>query len=128
MRRLDVLDGETLTDCAGRQYPMVGAYPFKTRMLPRLKALGYREVVAATKTFIAPAEKIRGHEFHYSELRGFVPGKKVQTAYSMDGPNNTKSNRGLSFLRIASAVMYTCISARTPSLPEVLSPPVEVSE
>jgi cobyrinic acid a,c-diamide synthase len=85
---------QTLTDCAGRQYPMVGAYPFKTRMLPRLKALGYREVVAATKTFIAPAEKIRGHEFHYSELRGFVPGKKVQTDYSMDGPNNTKVTEG----------------------------------
>jgi cobyrinic acid a,c-diamide synthase len=85
---------ETLTDCAGRQYPMVGAYPFKTRMLPRLKALGYREVVAAKKTFIAPEEKIRGHEFHYSELRGFVPGKKIQTAYFMEAPDKTKIREG----------------------------------
>jgi cobyrinic acid a,c-diamide synthase len=88
---------ETLTDCAKRRYPMVGAYPFKTRMLPRLKALGYREVVAAKRAFIAPAEKIRGHEFHYSELRGFVPGKKIQTAYSMEGPNNTKVSEGYRF-------------------------------
>jgi cobyrinic acid a,c-diamide synthase len=85
---------ETLTDCAGRRYPMVGAYPFKTRMLPRLKALGYREVVAAKKTFITAEERIRGHEFHYSELCGFVPGKKIQRAYSMDGPNNTKISEG----------------------------------
>jgi cobyrinic acid a,c-diamide synthase len=85
---------ETLTDCAGRQYPMVGAYPFKTRMLPRLKALGYREVVTAKKTFIRAQQKIRGHEFHYSELCGFVPGKKIQTAYSMEGPGKTKISEG----------------------------------
>lgn len=85
---------ERLTDCAGRQYPMVGAYPFKTKMLPRLKALGYREVVAAKKTFITAEEKIRGHEFHYSELWGFVPGKKIQTAYTMEGPDNTKISEG----------------------------------
>jgi cobyrinic acid a,c-diamide synthase len=85
---------ETLTDCAGRQYPMVGAYPFKTRMLPRLEALGYREVVTTKKTFIAPVEKIRGHEFHYSEIRGFVPGKKIQTAYSKEGPGKTRISEG----------------------------------
>jgi cobyrinic acid a,c-diamide synthase len=85
---------ETLIDCAGRQYPMVGTYPFKTKMLPRLKALGYREVVAAKRTFIGPGDKIRGHEFHYSELCGFVPGQKIQTAYSIETPDHKKISEG----------------------------------
>jgi cobyrinic acid a,c-diamide synthase len=85
---------ETLTDCAGWRYPMVGAYPFKTRMLPQLKALGYREVVAAKPTFIARGEKIRGHEFHYSELCGFIRGKKIETVYSMEGPDHKKISEG----------------------------------
>ena len=85
---------ETLTDCARRRYPMVGVYPFKTRVLPRLKALGYREVVIAKQTFIKAQEKIKGHEFHYSELCGFVPGKKIQTAYYMEGPGKTKISEG----------------------------------
>jgi cobyrinic acid a,c-diamide synthase len=71
---------------AGSQYPMVGVFPFKTRMLPRLKALGYREVVATKPTFITAGEKIRGHEFHYSELCGSIPGEKIETVYSMEGP------------------------------------------
>jgi len=62
-------------------------------MLPRLKALGYREVVAAKKTFIAPAERIRGHEFHYSELRSFSLGK-TQTAYFIEGPGKIKISEG----------------------------------
>ena len=85
---------QTLIDCARRKYPMVGAYPFTTRMLPQLKALGYREVLAAKKTFMAPEEKIRGHEFHYSELHGFLPGRKIQTAYLMEGPNKTRIREG----------------------------------
>ena len=84
---------ETLTDRAKRRYPMVGAYPFKTRMLPRLKALGYREVVAAKKTFIRAQQKIRGHEFHYSELRSFSLGK-TQTAYFIEGPGKIKISEG----------------------------------
>jgi cobyrinic acid a,c-diamide synthase len=85
---------EELTDCAGWQYPMVGVFPFKTRMLPRLKALGYREVVATKPTFITAGEKIRGHEFHYSELCGSIPGKKIETVYSMEGSDHKKISEG----------------------------------
>jgi cobyrinic acid a,c-diamide synthase len=85
---------KALTDCAQRQYPMVGAYSFKTRMLPRLKALGYREVLSTKKTFIARGEKIRGHEFHYSELPRFRAGKKIQTVYCMEGPGKTEVREG----------------------------------
>jgi cobyrinic acid a,c-diamide synthase len=88
---------EALTDGPRQQYPMVGVYPFTTRMLPRLKALGYREVVTAKRTFISAKAKIKGHEFHYSELCGVVPGKNIQTTYSMEGPGKTKISEGYKY-------------------------------
>jgi cobyrinic acid a,c-diamide synthase len=48
---------------------LVGVFPVATRMLPRRKALGYREVVLAGDAPIgAKGTVIRGHEFHYSEM------------------------------------------------------------
>jgi cobyrinic acid a,c-diamide synthase len=50
-------------------FEMVGLYPFDTRMLPRRKALGYREVVLSKDSLLGPRGlTARGHEFHYSEL------------------------------------------------------------
>jgi cobyrinic acid a,c-diamide synthase len=58
-----------LQDHRGRLFPMAGCFPFRTRMLPRLKALGYREVRLARSTIIGKrGGVIRGHEFHYSEM------------------------------------------------------------
>jgi cobyrinic acid a,c-diamide synthase len=52
-----------------RDYAMVGLYPFRTRMLARRKALGYREVVLKKDSLLGPKGlRARGHEFHYSEL------------------------------------------------------------
>jgi cobyrinic acid a,c-diamide synthase len=52
-----------------RDYAMVGLYPFRTRMLSRRKALGYREVVLKKDSLLGPKGlRARGHEFHYSEL------------------------------------------------------------
>ena len=51
------------------EYAMVGLYPFKTRMLSRRKALGYREVILKKDSMLGPKGlRARGHEFHYSEL------------------------------------------------------------
>ena len=56
-------------DLDGRVHPMSGCLPHATRMLGRLKALGYREVTLATDTILGPAGQVmRGHEFHYSAL------------------------------------------------------------
>ena len=53
----------------GKDYPMVGLYPFRTRMLHRRKALGYREVAFKKNSLLGPKGlRARGHEFHYSEL------------------------------------------------------------
>lgn len=61
--------GRALLDQDGRRHPMCGVLDLETRMLPRLKALGYREVRFGADTPLGPAGTVaRGHEFHYSEL------------------------------------------------------------
>jgi cobyrinic acid a,c-diamide synthase len=65
-------------DTDGNTFPMTGCLPFATRMLGRLKALGYREVIQSMATVLGPdGQVMRGHEFHYSTLTGEaveVPG------------------------------------------------------
>jgi cobyrinic acid a,c-diamide synthase len=52
----------------------VGVFPVRARMLPKRKALGYRQVEICADTVIGAAGTFaRGHEFHYSEL-GTLPG------------------------------------------------------
>lgn len=52
----------------GVRHPMVGLLPGDVRMLPRRRALGYREVEALDDLpHLAKGERARGHEFHYSE-------------------------------------------------------------
>jgi len=71
---------EALYDQHGNYYPMAGCFPFTTRMFPRLKALGYREITLTRNTVIGNQGMIvRGHEFHYSELTTNAPD--VQNAY-----------------------------------------------
>jgi cobyrinic acid a,c-diamide synthase len=68
---------EEITDLEGRRHPMAGVLPLKVRMLPRLKALGYREITLAAAGLLGPAgTRARGHEFHYSEITGETPGLK----------------------------------------------------
>jgi cobyrinic acid a,c-diamide synthase len=50
---------ESLSDGSGRQWPMAGLLPGRTRLQPRLAALGLQSV--RTKR-----GEIRGHTFHYS--------------------------------------------------------------
>jgi cobyrinic acid a,c-diamide synthase len=60
-----------IQDLEGQGHAMTGVFPFTVRMLPRLKALGYREVTLAAAGILGPAgTKARGHEFHYSEMLG----------------------------------------------------------
>ena len=55
-------------------HEFIGIFPVSTRMLPRRKALGYREAELAADAIIGPAGTIaRGHEFHYSEMETMPP-------------------------------------------------------
>lgn len=51
----------------------VGIFPVRARMLPKRKALGYRQVeLGSFHGGTAPGGSARGHEFHYSEI-GVMP-------------------------------------------------------
>jgi len=50
-----------------------GVFPVRCRMLPRRKALGYRQVTLTDNVVIGRhGDLVRGHEFHYSEI-GIMP-------------------------------------------------------
>jgi cobyrinic acid a,c-diamide synthase len=70
-----------LAECGGLLYlcetldghAMCGALPARASMTERL-TLGYREALAATATpWLAAGERLRGHEFHYSEVEMLDP-------------------------------------------------------
>ena len=72
-------------ECGGFIYltlEFVGVFPVRTRMLPRRKALGYREVELTADSFLGPAGTVaRGHEFHYSEI-GEMP-EEIERVYQV---------------------------------------------
>jgi cobyrinic acid a,c-diamide synthase len=77
---------EALIDQKREQFPMVGIYPVKTRMLSQLKALGYREVKVKSGSFFPAGMRARGHEFHYSELSGDLGrDREIKTIYLVSG-------------------------------------------
>lgn len=60
---------EGIIDLEGRINEMVGIFPAKARMLNKRKSLGYVSVETIDDTILAQrGSKIRGHEFHYSEI------------------------------------------------------------
>ncbi len=91
--------GEEIVDLEGRSHPMAGVLPLSVRMLPRLKSLGYREVTLTADCLLGEAgAKIRGHEFHYSELQA-EPLETVTRLYKLaargrDGERREGYSRG----------------------------------
>jgi cobyrinic acid a,c-diamide synthase len=80
---------EELWDKHGTPYSMAGCFPFSTRMFGRLKALGYREVTLTRNTIIGSSgQRMRGHEFHYSELDDQSAG--VDTVYKLSDRNGVQ--------------------------------------
>jgi len=71
-----------LTMLTGERTAMTGVLPLEVRMLPRLKALGYRQVTLQAECLLGPAGcQGRGHEFHYSEI--ITEDAGVSKAYQM---------------------------------------------
>ena len=78
-----------IRDGAGRFFPMVGAYPTVARILPRLSRLGYVEVDVESSVGLFPPMRVRGHEFHYSELESPMPSEgrhaRIDPVYRIRG-------------------------------------------
>jgi cobyrinic acid a,c-diamide synthase len=79
--------GRGLTDTQGRRWPMAGLLELETKMLPRLRTLGYRQVKFRADTPLGAAGAVaRGHEFHYSEICGCAAGAgSIQEVYQATG-------------------------------------------
>jgi len=72
--------GKTLADPEGFTYPMVGLIPLSSTMHSRRLTLGYREArLLHDSPFLPAGETVRGHEFHWSELR--EPPTRSKAAY-----------------------------------------------
>jgi cobyrinic acid a,c-diamide synthase len=88
-----------LVDTEGRSFPMAGCFPFTTRMFPRLRALGYREVHLTCDGLIGPKGlTARGHEFHYSEIVDPEAAPPPKALYRMSARNG-KSARSEGYQR-----------------------------
>ena len=72
-----------IRDVEGHDFPMVGVYPTIVRMRSRLSALGYAEVAIPPTNGLFPALRVRGHEFHYSELVPDLTVKQTRTLYQV---------------------------------------------
>ena len=78
--------GRHLEDQEGRRWPLVGWLPLDFSMLPRLRSLGYREVVFTRDTPLGPAgTRARGHEFHYSEIKDGDTSGDWASVYRVSG-------------------------------------------
>lgn len=65
---IDAYDNQSPAD-------FVGVFPVRCRMLPRRKALGYRQAELTENVIIGTRSAVvRGHEFHYSEI-GMLPDR-----------------------------------------------------
>lgn len=63
-----------------------GCFPFRTRMPPKLRTLGYREVALSIDSIIGPKGMIAcGHEFHYSDIESAPEGGTCSTNYKVAG-------------------------------------------
>lgn len=92
---------ETLRTAAAIVHPMVGVFPFGTRMTPRRRALGYREITTVSGHPFFPAGlRLRGHEFHYSEIVAGAPtAEHVRHTLTVQDSKNATRNEGFTIGR-----------------------------
>ncbi len=100
--------GNKLRDIEGEDYEMAGLFPWTSRMLKGLKALGYREVRLKgrppfLKGFSRQSSRyvVRGHEFHHSEI--VSPTEGFERAYI---PSCQGSCRGYVFKRTLASYVH----------------------
>jgi cobyrinic acid a,c-diamide synthase len=97
---------EEIADLEGARHPMAGVLPLSVRMLPRLKALGYREVTLAADGILGPRGiRARGHEFHYSEIAAeAAPLKRPYFVTNRQGGEPT--TEGYSYKNVLASYMH----------------------
>ena len=75
--------GKSLIHTDQSVYPMAGVFPWVSHFPAPKRILGYRDVVISKASPFFPVKaKIRGHEFHYSNIAQF---EGVETIYAVRG-------------------------------------------
>ena len=97
MRRIHLSDtGIVRSPHAVPLQEFVGIFPVTARMLPRRKALGYREVELTTNSLLGTAGTVaRGHEFHYSEIEEMPP--EIERGYRVRRHGVDLGNEGFRY-------------------------------
>jgi cobyrinic acid a,c-diamide synthase len=76
-----------IVDASGQAHPMAGVFPARSRMQPRLAALGYAEIeVDRAGAWLSTGIRARGHEFRYSTVDAMpAPVERVYRVVSHAG-------------------------------------------
>lgn len=75
-----------MDDEDGFHRELAGIFPARPVMKPKLVSLGYREIETAADTFFGPAgTRLRGHEFHYSQIKS-MPDSAEPTDTALKTP------------------------------------------
>ena len=68
-------------DFNGKFFEMAGVFPFETEMKKGRSHLGYRDIALKDNCILGKkGDKLRGHEFHYSEIRNSAEAQKRRSA------------------------------------------------
>jgi cobyrinic acid a,c-diamide synthase len=115
---------EGITTDEGMAYPFTGLLPVWTHMLGRRKTLGYMEVKLSQDTLLGTAgTELRGHEFHYSELKGDPAGQGGwQTAYNVKRPlGDERPPEGYCRGKILASYIHLHLASRPDSITSFLN-------
>lgn len=68
-------------DFNGKFFEMAGVFPFETEMKKGISHLGYREIILKEDCILGKkGNGLKGHEFHYSEIRNSAEVQKRRSA------------------------------------------------
>ncbi len=84
--------GKSIVDTGGKSYSQCGVFPWRSRMLFRRKALGYREVQIKPSPILPAGGTVRGHEYHYSEISN--PPSRIKRIFSFKNRERREVSEG----------------------------------
>lgn len=114
---------QAVTTRDGKRHPLLGILPAETRMLERRKRLGYVEVCLKEETLWGKAgTRLRGHEFHYSELTSDVTaGDGWSAVYEVEKPQVIrKATEGFSHGRVLASYIHLHLASKPAALAHFL--------
>lgn len=85
-------------DFNGNFFKMAGVFPFETIMKKRRSHLGYREIILKEDCIVGKrGDKLRGHEFHYSEIKESFNMVQSSVYKVKDGSGQDIQDKGYRF-------------------------------